>query len=129
MVEYAAAVPSAPRVYGQTRVGLCPALASRLCQVMNRGTSTTVLQCRALAPASDPADRNGEISGKGHCKLGPQGQRAGDRRQALRRAQSGEHPSRQGNAGDAPGDAPHFRRRQGNGALPHDRTGGARLSR
>ena len=50
------------------------------------------------------------------------------RRQALRRPDGAEHPSRQGHAGDPARPAPHQRRREGLRALPHHRAGRARLS-
>ncbi len=70
-----------------------------------------------------------EHHGEGHCQLAAQGQRRRSRRQALRRADGAEHPSRQGHAGDPARPAPDQRRGEDLRALPHHRAGRARLRR
>ena len=70
-----------------------------------------------------------EHHGEGHCQLAAQGQRRRSRRQALRRPDGAEHPSRQGHAGDPARPAPDQRRGEDLRALPHHRAGRAGLRR
>ena len=70
-----------------------------------------------------------EHHGEGHCQLAAQGQRRRSRRQALRRPDGAEHPSRQGHARHPARPAPDQRRGEDLRALPHHRAGRARVRR